>query len=112
MADSPLHQSAALHQPFQGLPSWLILLGALTAVGSLSVDMYLPSFPAIVTTFNTDAGAVQRTLSMFFIGLALGQLVYGPLSDRFGRKPLLMAGMVLYTVASLACALAPSIYAL
>ena len=100
------------HESFTGLPGWLILLGVLTAVGSLSVDMYLPSFPRVVADLHTDAGSVQRTLSMFFIGLALGQLVYGPLSDRFGRKPPLLFGMALYTAASLACMLAPTIEAL
>jgi DHA1 family bicyclomycin/chloramphenicol resistance-like MFS transporter len=88
------------------------LLGVLTAVGSLSIDMYLPSLPLIATALHTDAGAVQRTLSMFFIGLGLGQLVYGPLSDRFGRKPPLLFGMVLYTIASLLCMFAPTIAAL
>lgn len=112
MANSPPHRPAELNQSFTGLPGWLILIGALTAVGSLSIDMYLPSFPAIVIALQTDAGAVQRTLSMFFIGFALGQLVYGPLSDRFGRKPPLLAGMALYAVASLVCAFAPSILAL
>lgn len=90
----------------------MILLGALTAVGSLSVDMYLPSFPAIVEALHTDTGSVQRTLSVFFIGLGSGQLFYGPLSDRFGRKPPLLFGMTLYTLASLLCMLAPSIEAL
>ena len=103
---------ALLHQPLSGMPGWLILLGALTAVGSLSVDMYLPSFPVIVEALHTDAGSVQRTLSVFFIGLGSGQLIYGPLSDRFGRKPPLLFGMVLYTLASLLCMLAPSIEAL
>ncbi len=99
-------------QSFHGLPGWLILLGVLTAVGSLSIDMYLPSFPAIVTALQTDAGAVQRTLSMFFIGFALGQLVYGPLSDRYGRKWPLFIGMTIYTAASFVCLLAPNIQAL
>lgn len=99
-------------QSFSGLPGWLILLGILTAVGSLSIDMYLPSFPAIQAALQTDTGAVQRTLSMFFIGFALGQLVYGPLSDRFGRKPPLFFGMALYTVASFVCLFAPTIQAL
>ncbi len=111
MANSPEPFTTA-PPSFTGLPGWLILLGALTAVGSLSVDMYLPSFPAIVADLHTDAGSVQRTLSIFFIGLGLGQLIYGPLSDRFGRKPPLLFGMVLYTVASLVCMLAPSIEAL
>lgn len=103
---------ALLHQPFTGIPGWLILLGVLTAVGSLSVDMYLPSFPVIADALHTDAGSVQRTLSIFFIGLGSGQLIYGPLSDRFGRKPPLLFGMALYTLASLICMLAPSIEAL
>lgn len=112
MPNSSQQPSAATPPSFSGLPGWLILLGVLTAVGSLSVDMYLPSFPTIATTLHTDAGAVQRTLSMFFIGLGLGQLVYGPLSDRFGRKPPLLAGIALYTFASLACMFAPNIAAL
>ena len=101
-----------LHQPFRGLPGWLILLGVLTAVGSLSIDMYLPSFPAIVTALQTDAGAVQRTLSMFLVGFAFGQLFYGPLSDRFGRKPPLFIGMTIYTAASFVCLFAADIQAL
>ena len=104
--------NAPLHQPLKGFPGWLILLGGLTAVGPLSIDMYLPSFPTIVATLHTDAGAVQRTLAMFFIGLALGQIVYGPLSDRFGRKPPLYVGLIIYTAASLFCALAPNVYVL
>jgi MFS transporter, DHA1 family, multidrug resistance protein len=103
---------AALHQPLRGFPGWLILLGVLTAVGSLSIDMYLPAFPAVVAALHTDPSAVQRTLSMFFIGFGLGQLIYGPLSDRFGRRPLLLVGMTIYTVASLACMFAPNIYVL
>ena len=109
MANPPSHQPAKHHQSFTGFPNWLILFGLLTAVGSLSIDMYLPSLPVIATTLHTDAGAVQRTLSMFFIGLGLGQLIYGPLSDRFGRKPPLVFGMALYTIASLLCMFAPSI---
>lgn len=85
------------------------VLGLLSAFGPLSVDMYLPSMPAIGRDFGVDAGAVQLTLSAFFVGFAIGQLLYGPLSDRFGRRPLLMAGLALYVASSAMCALSPSI---
>ncbi len=82
---------------------WLLLLGALTAIGPLSIDMYLPSFP----TLNQELGAgVQLSLASFFIGMAMGQILYGSLSDRFGRKPPLLAGLSLFVLASLACSLA------
>ncbi|MBB5189879.1 DHA1 family bicyclomycin/chloramphenicol resistance-like MFS transporter [Silvimonas terrae] len=87
----------------------IILLGTLTAIGPMSIDMYLPSFPSIQQSFNTEAGMVQWTLASFFIGLALGQLFYGPISDRFGRKPPLYFGMLLYAAASAGCMLAPNI---
>lgn len=88
---------------------WLILLGALTAIGPLSIDMYLPAFPAVEQDMQAVPGSVEYTLSSFFIGMALGQLFYGPLSDRFGRRRPLMAGLVLYTLASLGCAYAPNV---
>jgi len=75
----------------------------------MSIDMYLPAFPALQETFGADVAAVQRTLSVFFIGLSIGQLFYGPLSDRFGRRRPLLAGLALYTVASAGCALAGSV---
>ena len=89
-----------------------LILGALTAFAPLSIDIYLPSLPTLVRYFGTTDATVQLTLPTFFIGLALGQLFYGPLSDRFGRRPPLLAGIALYTLASAACALAPSIEAL
>lgn len=89
--------------------SWLLLLAALTAFAPLSIDMYLPALPSIAADFGTDTTAAQFTLSSFFIGLALGQVVYGPLADRHGRKPPLYAGLALYCVASLGCALATSL---
>lgn len=89
-------------------PAWLLLLGALTALGPLSIDMYLPSFPAIAAEMAVDRGAVERTLAVFLIGLALGQLAYGPISDRYGRRPPMLAGLVIYTLGSLGCALAAS----
>ncbi len=88
------------------------LLTALVALGALSTDMYLPMLPAITGELATSPAATQLTLSVFIFGVAVGQLVYGPLSDRFGRRPLLIGGLGLYVLGSLACALAPSIEAL
>ncbi len=89
-----------------------ILLAALVALGPLSTDFYLPALPAIGRAFAADMATTQLTLSVFLAGFAVGQLVYGPLSDRFGRRPLILAGIGLYLVASVACALAPSVEAL
>jgi DHA1 family bicyclomycin/chloramphenicol resistance-like MFS transporter len=86
-------------------PGLVILLGALTAFGALSIDMYLPALPAIAAEFGAGRGEVERTLASFLAGLAIGQLVYGPLSDRVGRKPPLVAGLALYIAASVGCAL-------
>lgn len=89
---------------------WLIvLLGSLTAIAPMSIDMYLPAFPTLEQALATDAASVQRTLSVFFLGLAAGQLVYGPFSDRFGRRRPLLAGLALYTLASVGCALSGTI---
>ena len=96
----------------QGFPRWLILLGALTAIGPLSIDMYLPAFPQIERSLGGLPGSVELTLASFFIGLTFGQLFYGPLSDRFGRKKPLYAGLAIYTLASIGAAFAPSIPAL
>ena len=86
-----------------------VILGILTAFGPLSIDMYLPGLPAIGAEFGADTAAAQLTLSLFFVGLATGQALYGPLSDRLGRKWPLLFGCALYTLASLGCALAPSL---
>lgn len=90
-------------------PGWLILLGILTAIGPLSIDMYLPSFPQIERSLGGNPGSVELTLASFFIGLTLGQLFYGPLSDRFGRKKPLYIGLAVYTLASIGAAWADSI---
>ncbi len=89
-----------LHQPLRGLPGWLIVLGALTAIGPLSIDMYLPALPTIGDELVADGGQVQLTLAIFLVGLCAGQMFYGSLSDRFGRKPPLYVGLVLFVVAS------------
>lgn len=91
------------------IPLWLVLLGLLTAIAPLSVDMYLPAFPAIAGELGSDSASVQLTLAVFLAGLACGQLLYGPLSDRYGRKPPLYVGLVLYVIASVACALSESV---
>lgn len=88
------------------------LLTALVALGPISTDLYLPSLPGLLRHFDADIAEVQLTLSVFLVGLAVGQLVYGPLSDRFGRRPVLLGGLLLYVVASVICALAPSVPAL
>jgi DHA1 family bicyclomycin/chloramphenicol resistance-like MFS transporter len=97
--------------PHRRLSGWILLMGALTAIGPLSIDMYLPAFPAIAHEFSA-LGRVELTLASFFTGLALGQLFYGPVSDRFGRKPPLYAGLALYVAGSLGAAGAGSVEAL
>jgi DHA1 family bicyclomycin/chloramphenicol resistance-like MFS transporter len=89
-----------------------IVLALLTAIGPLSTDMYLPSLPQIVRDFGASIAEVQLTLSVFLVGFAAGMLVYGPLADRYGRRPVLIAGLAVLLVGTVACALAPSIEAL
>lgn len=91
------------------LPGWLILMGVLTAIGPFSVDMYLPAFPAIADGLQVARGDVERTLAVYLVGLALAQIIYGPLADRYGRKLPMLAGLTVYTVASVGCALATSV---
>ena len=95
-----------------GSAALVLLLAILTAMGPLSTDMYLPSLPAIGRAFATDAGQVQLTLSVFLVGFALGQIVYGPVADLYGRKPVLLAGLILFVAASFGCMVATSIGAL
>lgn len=92
-----------------GLPGWLILMGALTAIGPLSIDMYLPAFPAIASGLGAQSSEVERTLAAYLSGMACAQLIYGPLADRFGRKPPLYGALILYIIASAGCALATSV---
>jgi MFS transporter, DHA1 family, multidrug resistance protein len=94
-------------------PTLLIfILGMLSAIGPFSIDMYLPGFPAIAADLNTTVDGVAYSLSSFFIGICLGQLICGPLLDRFGRKKPLVIGLSIYILASLGCFLSTSIEAL
>ena len=92
--------------------SFVLLLSALTALTSLSIDMSLPALPLLQARFHPPDGVVQLTLSLFLVGYTVGQLTCGPLSDRYGRRPLLLLGVGLYVLASLGCAFAPSLPAL
>jgi DHA1 family bicyclomycin/chloramphenicol resistance-like MFS transporter len=87
----------------------IFILAAIIALGPLSVDLYLPTLPSMVIFFDTTLTQVQLTLSSYLLGFALFHLVCGPLSDRFGRKPILIGGLCLYVLMSVACALANSI---
>jgi DHA1 family bicyclomycin/chloramphenicol resistance-like MFS transporter len=89
-----------------------ILLGGLSALGPLAIDMYLPSFPAISRELSASPSAVQLTVALYFVGLAIGQAFYGPLSDRFGRRRPLLVGLLLFIMGSIGCAYAHNVAAL
>lgn len=86
-----------------------LILGLLSAIGPVAIDMYLPALPTIGQSLGASIGAVQASLMAFFIALGLGQLVYGPVSDMVGRKPPLYFGLALFAIGSVGCALAPDI---
>lgn len=89
-----------------------LVLGLLSAIGPFAIDMYLPALPAIGSSLGAQIGAVQMSLTVFFIALAVGQPFYGPISDMVGRKPPLYFGLGLFAVASVGCALATDIHTL
>ena len=91
---------------------FFLIIGSLTAFATLSIDMYLPALPAISAEFRTGPSDVQLTLTTFLVGMALGQLLVGPISDSVGRRPPLYIGLAVYALASIGCAVAPSVYAL
>ncbi len=90
-------------------PLLLVTLGLLTAVAPFATDLYLPAFPEMLVELDTSASAVQGTLTAFLLGLAAGQLAFGPLSDRFGRRVPLIVGTSIYVVASVVTVVAPTI---
>ncbi|MDB5371370.1 MAG: transporter, family, bicyclomycin/chloramphenicol resistance protein [Belnapia sp.] len=85
------------------------ILAAMSAFGPLATDMYLPAFPAITAGLVTDPAAVQTTIATFFAGMAIAQLVFGPLADRFGRRPPLLVGLAIFVLGSIGCALTGNI---
>jgi len=93
-------------------PALAVLLTALVAFGPMSTDLYLPALPGLTRALGADIATGQLTLSVFLAGFAVSQLLYGPLSDRFGRRPVLLAGVAVFVLAGAACALAPTIEAL
>lgn len=92
--------------------AWIMLLALLTSLGPLSIDMYLPALPQMAQDFGVSTQMVANTLPAYFLGLALGQLLYGPLSDRIGRKTPLYFGLSLYIVASALCIFASNEWSL
>jgi hypothetical protein len=106
-----LPSSSAPVAPGPGVRTELIVLvGALSAFAPLSIDMYLPGLPQITRELGATASQVQLTLTACLAGLALGQLVAGPLSDALGRRRPLLIGLAAYTIASVLCALAPDVW--
>lgn len=89
--------------------SIVIILGLLAMLMPLSIDMYLPALPVIAGQFGVPAGSAQMTLSTYILGFALGQLLYGPMADSIGRKPVILGGTLIFAAAAVACALAQSI---
>lgn len=96
----------------KGHLSLILILGSLTALSPFSIDMYLSAFPQMAHAFNTNVAEISLTLSSYFIGLASGQLFYGPVMDRFGRKKPLYVGLLIYILGSIACALSNSVESL
>lgn len=87
----------------------IFILGLLSMLMPLAIDMYLPALPVIAAEFGVEPGKVQMTLSAYVLGFAIGQLFYGPMADSLGRKPVILGGTLIFTLASVACALAQSV---
>lgn len=87
----------------------LLVLGLLSAIGPFSIDLYLPAFDVIAEDFTTSVDRVQLSLTSYFVGIAFGQIIYGPLLDKYGRKKPLIIGLGIYIVASLLCVLTTNI---
>ncbi|MGA2045840.1 MAG: MFS transporter, partial [Roseiarcus sp.] len=105
-----LPEAPLARAPRPGAPLWLLAL--FTFSGTLGIHVFVPALPDAARDLGAGGGAMQMTVSLYILGLAVGQLVYGPLSDRFGRRPILMTGLALYTLAGAAAGLAWSADAL
>ncbi len=99
----------SIHRSKQQTFLLILILGALNTITPFTIDMYLPAFPRIAADFNTTIEKVALSVSTYFLGYAIGQIIYGPLLDRFGRKPPLYAGLVMYIIATIGCFTAGSI---
>ncbi|MEQ8246360.1 MAG: multidrug effflux MFS transporter [Alphaproteobacteria bacterium] len=88
----------------------IAFLTGLIATGHISTNIYAPSLPSMVDYFGTDAGSVQMTISIYMAAFAVGQLIYGPLSDRFGRRPVLLGGLIIFVVTTILLIVLPSVY--
>jgi DHA1 family bicyclomycin/chloramphenicol resistance-like MFS transporter len=95
--------------PMPGRLAMTLLLGLLVSFAPMTIDLYLPAMPLMARDLMTDAESIQLTLSVYMVGFALAQTFFGPVSDRFGRKPTIIVGTCIYLVASVACALATSV---
>ena len=88
-------------------PIWILI--AATATGPLALNIFVPSMPGLVGYFQTDYATIQLTLTLYLAGVAIAQLGYGPISDRFGRRPAMLAGLAIYVIGSLMCMMAWSV---
>ena len=93
-------------------PLLFMILVAVSTLGPLAMNIFVPSIPGLMREFSVSSGTVQLTLTVYLVGIAVSQLIYGPVSDRIGRRPAMLAGLALYVLASLLCALANGIYTL
>src|SRR6478735_5421741 len=87
----------------------ILILGSLSTISPFAIDMYLPAFPGIAVALHTSTAKISLSISSYFAGLAAGQLLYGPLLDRFGRKLPLYAGLVVFVIASILCLVSPTV---
>src|SRR5450830_1152291 len=93
---------------YQAPPIWLLAL--ITITGTLAMHMFVPGLPSAALDFHSSMPIMQMTISLYIFGLAVGQLIYGPLSDAYGRRPVLLIGLGIYTVAGVLAAVAPSVH--